>query len=241
MTVRFQILNHQTGQTCKERSQVKHLDRRQQGNEKQTQMMMVMTMVMVMMWGQNEWDSNDCSLDVKSAFVTGKTSNRDQPALSCNTRLLDMSLSSTSNWLRSLFSWGGDRVWIWGWKSQQDPHYPASAPQTQVCVHEGSRHHVCIACLGSGPSLSVESWGQARCTQWNPKNEHVGWGVGGGGSLEENERGVLHLCVVTLLWRLYSDLVKGDPLPTSSLPWPWQWPHSQLSILMQGCLKAVEY
>lgn len=220
----------------KERSQVKHLDRKQQGDEKHTERWW--------WWWENKMKqtgcSNGCSLDVNSAFLTGRATAGDQPVLSSNTRLLDLSLSSTSIWLYSLVSWG-DRVWIRGEKVNKI-HTTPYVPHRHkcVCVRGQGIMFAFLPGVGTLP-LPAESWGQARCAQWNPMNEH-GEGrevEGGRGSWES--RGLVHLSVVTLLRKLCSDLVKGESLPTSSLPWPWQWPFSQLSILSWGCLKATEY
>lgn len=94
--------------------------------------------------------SNGCSLDINSAVLTGSAAAEDRPVLSSNTRLLDLSCSSTSIWLYSLVS-GGDGVWIQGERVNNIHTTLVSAPQTQVCVREGSGHHVCIPAWGRDP------------------------------------------------------------------------------------------
>lgn len=97
-------------------------------------------------------------------------------------------------WRCSLVSRGGG---VWIRKSQQDPHYPVSAPQTRVCVHEGSGQHVCIPAWGRDPlpACRVLRPGPLHSVE-PPTNEH---GRGGGGS--EESSGLLHLSAVARLRR----------------------------------------
>lgn len=172
-----------------ERSRVK-----QQGNEKHTQRWW---------WEEIRW-SNGCSLDVnlassyRQSFSWGSACSLQQHEVTGPV--------SDSIWPYSLFSWG-DRVWIRGEKkSQQDPHYSESAPQTQVCVSEGSRHHVCIPARGQDPPPRLQS-PEARPvalggTRW------TGSGGSGGGFKRVGD------CCICLRWlcckRLCADLVKGE-------------------------------
>lgn len=143
----------------KERSQVKHLDRKQEEDVDDDEDKMKQSGCSNALWMQTR------------PFLQAELHLGDWLVLSSNTRLLDLSHSSTSIWPYFLLSWG-DKVWIRGKKSQQDPQYPASAPQTQVCVCAWGVKASCLhSCLGSGPSpclLSPEARPVAlsgtRCT-----------------------------------------------------------------------------
>lgn len=171
--------------------------------------------------------AGDCSLDVKSAcLVSSVTAGGSASSLSAAAQTSGPALTGPRS-----------SAWIWLYSLPEGKKFGCEAkkstrstlacicPETQVCmcVSEGSRHHVCIPAWGQDPSpclLSPGAWPIVlRGTQWANMGEE------GKGELEES-RGLLHSCVVTLLRGMSSDLVKGESLPTSSLPWPWQWPLS---------------
>lgn len=155
--------------------------------------------------------SNVCSLCVYSAFLTGRATAGDQPVLSSNrgywTCLTPLPLSGST-----LSSPEGTEFGLKG-KGVNKIHTTQNLPHRHkcVCVREGSRHHVCIPALGRDPPPAF--LGLRPGPLRNPMSDY---GRGGRGRLES--RALLHLSVVTLLQRLRSDLVKGESLPTSSLP-----------------------
>lgn len=146
--------------------------------------------------------------------------------LSLTQLLLDPAHCSTSIRLYSLSLLLREQSLDMRWKSQQDPNCPASAPQTQVCVcvcvHEGGQSTMFAFLPGVGTlPLPAASRGQARCARRTRWTKH------------RREGGVIRRagdCCIFLWWLCSegcaSDLVKGESLPTSSLPWPWQWPLS---------------